>query len=229
MYFLDLKVVATAIFPATLFWGASFPLACAAISEPGQDSGKAAGGIYAANTLGGIFGALIVSLIMIPGIGTQDSQRVLLLLSAFSGLIILAPKFRQTMGAVALVASLVVAVLLAWTIDPTPGELIAYGRFMGRNKGLSQILYTKEGRNSSVAISRWNNGSIYVNVNGHVEATTEIFDMKLQRMVRPPRRHPAPQSRNRSSGSASARSVSMPARSPVTPALNTSPFAKSSP
>ena len=48
---------------------------------------------------------------------------------------------------------------------------------------MSEILYTKEGRNSSVAISRWNNGSIYVNVNGHVEATTEIFDMKLQRMV----------------------------------------------
>jgi len=48
---------------------------------------------------------------------------------------------------------------------------------------MSQILYSKEGRNSSVAISRWNNGAIYVNVNGHVEATTEIFDMKLQRMV----------------------------------------------
>ncbi len=183
MYFLDLKVVAIAIFPATLFWGASFPLACAAVSEPGQDSGKTAGGIYAANTLGGIFGALIVSLVMIPGIGTQNSQRVLLIVSALSGLLILAPKAKQTMGALALGASLAVAVLLAWTIDPTPGELIAYGRFMGQNQGMSQILYTKEGRNSSVAISRWNNGSIYVNVNGHVEATTEIFDMKLQRMV----------------------------------------------
>ncbi len=183
MYWLDLKVVAIAIFPATLFWGASFPLACAAVSEPGQDSGKTAGGIYAANTLGGIFGALLVSLILIPSIGTQDSQRVLLIVSALSGLLILAPKAREAMGAVALVASVGMAIILAWTIQPTPGELIAYGRFMGRNQGLSQILYTKEGRNSSVAISRWNNGAIYVNVNGHVEATTEIFDMKLQRMV----------------------------------------------
>ncbi len=183
MYLLDLKVVAIAIFPATLFWGASFPFACAAVSEPGQDSGKTAGGIYAANTLGGIFGALIVSLVLIPWIGTQDSERVLLLVSALSGLLLLAPLARNAIGMAKLGAAVVVAVLLAWTIDPTPGELIAYGRFMGRNQGMSDILYTAEGRNSSVAISRWQNGAIYVNVNGHVEATTEIFDMKLQRMV----------------------------------------------
>jgi spermidine synthase len=183
MYWLDLKLVAIAIFPATLFWGASFPLACAAISKPGQDSGKTAGAIYAANTLGGIFGALLVSLVLVPGIGTQNSQRVLLLVSAFSGLLLLAPKAKQAMGAVTLAASAAAAVLLAINVQATPGELIAYGRFMGRNAGMSEILYTKEGRNSSVAISRWNNGAIYVNVNGHVEATTEIFDMKLQRMV----------------------------------------------
>jgi spermidine synthase len=183
MYALDLKVVAIAIFPATLFWGASFPLACAAISKPGQDSARTAGGIYAANTLGGIFGALIVSLVLIPAIGSQQSQRVLLVVSALSGLLLLAPQARKMTGALTLVACTVGACLLALSIDPVPGELIAYGRFMGRNKGYSQILYTKEGRNSSVAISRWNNGAVYVNVNGHVEATTEIFDMKLQRMV----------------------------------------------
>ena len=81
-------------------------------------------------------------------------------------------------------------------MDPIPGELIAYGRRMAINKGDSTILYTKEGRNSSVAISRWNNGTVYVNVNGHVEATTEIFDMKLQRMVGhlPALLHPNPKS-----------------------------------
>src|SRR6185437_16596930 len=113
MYFMDLKVVAIAIFPATLFWGASFPLACAAISKPGQDSGKTAGSIYAANTLGGIFGALLVSLVLVPGIGTQNTQRALLLVSALSGLLLLAPKAKQAMGAVAIAASAGAAVLLA--------------------------------------------------------------------------------------------------------------------
>jgi spermidine synthase len=50
MYQLDLKRCIWAILPATLFWGASFPLACAAVARPGEDPGRAAGGVYAANT-----------------------------------------------------------------------------------------------------------------------------------------------------------------------------------
>jgi spermidine synthase len=45
------------------------------------------------------------------------------------------------------------------------------------------VVYTAEGRNSSVAISQWPDGAWEVDVNGHVEATTESYDMKLQRMV----------------------------------------------
>ena len=59
MYWLDLKRCLWAILPATLFWGASFPFACAAVARPGDDSGRTAGGVYAANTLGGIVGALV--------------------------------------------------------------------------------------------------------------------------------------------------------------------------
>src|SRR5580658_8153226 len=88
------------------------------------------------------------------------------------------------------------AALLACGVPSVPGDLIAYGRRMGIYKGQSTILYVAEGRNSSVAISRWSNGTIYVNVNGHVEATTELFDMKLQRMVGhlPGLLHPDPKS-----------------------------------
>ena len=75
----------------------------------------------------------------------------------------------------ALAASVGVACLLAWSVDPVPGDLIAYGRRMAINAGQSKILYAAEGSNSSVAISRWTNDTIYVNVNGHVEATTELL------------------------------------------------------
>ncbi len=76
--------------------------------------------------------------------------------------------------------------LAAWlssTLAPIPGELIAYGRRMALNAGKAEVLYTIEGRNSSVAITRWNDGATEIDVNGHVEATTEPYDMKLQRMV----------------------------------------------
>ena len=36
------------------------------------------GSVYAANTLGAIVGALVVSLVLVPWIGTQKTQRVLL-------------------------------------------------------------------------------------------------------------------------------------------------------
>jgi spermidine synthase len=197
MYSLDLKRCIWAILPPTLFWGASFPFACAAVARPGTDSGRSAGAVYAANTLGGIVGALVVSLWMIPAIGSQNTEKVLLYTAVASGLVAIVPAMqRKALPILAAVLCLPLAAWLGWNIDPIPGELIAYGRRMAMNTGQSQILYTKEGRNSSVAISRWNNGTVYVNVNGHVEATTEIFDMKLQRMVGhlPALLHPNPKS-----------------------------------
>jgi spermidine synthase len=197
MYYLDLKRVLIAILPPTLFWGASFPLACASAARQGEDSGRTAGAIYAANTLGGIAGALLVSLVLIPAIGSQQSQRVLVIASAIGGLVALFPILRRSgLGIAGLAASAGMACLLAWSVDPVPGELIAYGRRMALNAGKSKVLYAAEGINSSVAITQWDNNTIYVNVNGHVEATTEIYDMKLQRMVGhlPALLHPNPKS-----------------------------------
>ncbi len=188
MYWLDMKrVIWEDSRPAdTLFWGASFPEVALRRSrrDRGDDSPHRRGGIYAANTLGGIVGALVVSLMLIPWIGSQNSERVLLIASAASGLIALIPMLRVSLpGIAAVIVAIALPAILVGKIDPIPGELIAYGRYMAGNAGRSTILYTKEGRNSSVAISEWDNGTIYVNVNGHVEATTEIYDMRLQRMV----------------------------------------------
>ncbi|HYV63492.1 MAG TPA: fused MFS/spermidine synthase, partial [Bryobacteraceae bacterium] len=196
---LDMARCVWSILPPALFWGASFPLALAAVAGPSQDPGKIVGRVYAANTLGAIAGALIVSLILVPMIGTQQSQRVILAIAAVSAFTALMPYVRdQKSVAISglLAASMVLSMVLLFGIGPVPGELIAYGRRMPINVGQSTILYTAEGRNSSVAISRWNSGEIYINVNGHVEATTEIYDMKLQRMVGhlPGLLHPNPKS-----------------------------------
>jgi len=196
---LDLVRCLWAMLPATLLWGASFPLALAAAAQPGEDPGKVVGAVYAANTLGAIVGALGISLIIVPWIGTQQAQRILLLASAASALFVLAPYIKQYQArAMAgwLVVSMVAAVYLAVNLDPIPGKLIAYGRRLPISSGSSTVLYTAEGINSSVAITRWNDGATEVDVNGHVEATTEPYDMKLQRMVGhlPALIHPDPKS-----------------------------------
>jgi spermidine synthase len=122
----------------------------------------------------------------VPWIGTHQTQRVLLCAAAVSGIAVLLPYVRasKSMGlAAGLAAAVIGAAWLSSSISPVPGELIAYGRRMAINSGRSEVLYTVEGRNSSVAITRWNDGATEIDVNGHVEATTEAYDMKLQRMV----------------------------------------------
>ena len=206
MFQLDMARSLWAILPATLFWGASFPLALGAAQGVAaqnnleqQDHGRTVGAVYAANTLGAIAGALGVSLVLVPWIGTQNSQRVLLIASALGALVALAPELRTTrMTPTAIRVSLALAASgwLALHMDAVPGKLIAYGRQMPRLSQESEIIYVAEGRNSSVAIGRWLNGATEIDVNGHIEATTEPFDMSLQRMVGhlPGVLHPNPKS-----------------------------------
>ena len=96
---IDLVCAFWTVLPPALLWGASFPLAMAAVSSPGQDSARIAGQTYAANTLGAIFGALLFSVVFIPQLGTQSSQRLLIGLAVLPALIALAPQLRQALAA----------------------------------------------------------------------------------------------------------------------------------
>jgi spermidine synthase len=196
---IDLVRVIWAILPATIFWGASFPFAFAACARHDKGSGATVGGIYAANTAGAIVGALAVSLVLIPLAGTQNTQRVLLVLCALGGAAALLPLMQhartQTLElstglAVGLIA------LMVWGVHKVPDELIAFGRRVATTRGMAKILYTAEGRNTSIAISQWNDGALQFHVAGKVEASTESYDMKLQRMLGhlPGLIHPNPRS-----------------------------------
>jgi spermidine synthase len=196
---IDMVRVIWAILPPALLWGASFPLALAAAAGPEDDSAGLVGRIYAANTFGAILGALVFTLILIPSIGTQGAEQTLIVLAAIGGLVVLAPlvwRHKHPAGAVALLASIVAAFYLASTASAVPGELIAYGRRLLTSVGRSKILYTGEGINSSIAISRWDDGAIQFHVSGKVEASTESYDMRLQRLLghMPALFHPNPKS-----------------------------------
>jgi spermidine synthase len=174
-----------ALLPAALLWGASFPLALASAASEENDPGRLVGGIYAANTGGAILGALATSLFLVPAIGTGPSQSVLIALCALSGLLMLVPllrPFRMT-NALAVGAAAMAAVMLAGSVSPVPGMLIAYGRRMMTSMGRSKVLYTGEGINSSIAITEWDDGAVQFHVSGKVEASTESYDMRLQRML----------------------------------------------
>jgi spermidine synthase len=64
-----------AILPATILWGASFPLALAAAAAPEADPASLVGRVYAANTGGAILGALAFSMVLVPWMGRRRFAR----------------------------------------------------------------------------------------------------------------------------------------------------------
>ncbi len=195
---LDLVRCLWALLPATILWGASFPLALAAVAARGADPGRLVGKIYAANTAGAILGALAASLLFIAWLGTQDTQRLLIGLSAASGVgLLLASFWRQPPGEtsggsstsafIALFVSLVLVCALAgWfvaSVPPVPWKLIAHGRYIATYSDDRSLEYMGEGMNASVAVTQMNDGVLNFHISGKIEASTNPQDMRLQRML----------------------------------------------
>ena len=185
---IDMLRVVLAVLPAACFWGASFPLALAAAAAGARDTARLVGRLYAANTIGAVAGALAFSLALIPAVGTLDAQRILVWAAAAAALLmVVAPAAtdaplsgsrRAGLGA----AALLIGIVAAATMVPVPPEVIAYGRQITTFRG-DRYLYTGEGINSSIAVSEQPTGVRNFHVSGKVEASSEILDMRLQRLL----------------------------------------------
>jgi spermidine synthase len=176
---IDLMRTLWTVFPAACLWGASFPLALAGAASPEQDTGRLVGGVYAANTVGAILGAVGFSVVFIPWLGTRNAERLLVALAAAAALLVFTHGWRWvTAGATAAIAAALIA-----TLDPVPWLAVAYGRRMLTAQSVGRPLYQGDGMNSSIVVSQLDYGAIYFHVSGKVEASTEPFDMRLERML----------------------------------------------
>jgi spermidine synthase len=203
---LDLVRCLWAVLPPACLWGASFPLALAAAARPGQDQGRLVGGVYAANTIGAIAGALVFSLVLVPAIGTAGAERVLIGLAATAGMLALSPVLRTANARVSpgswatVAAALGVAGWLAWSVTPLPWVTVAFGRqtasWLARSApGIVKDIpdgphspevfctYVGEGSNVSVAVTVTKDGVRSFHGAGKIQASTLPADMRLQRML----------------------------------------------
>ncbi len=145
-YLFQLDIVRTAwvVLPSTLLWGASFPLAIAAIAGPGRDPGRIVGALYASNTLGAIAGSLGFSLLIIPQFGSQFAERLLMLAATSAAILALAASIfrRQCVGEKAVSGgtphfsriiyagiALIVVALMVDAVPKIPWMMVAWGRF----------------------------------------------------------------------------------------------------
>lgn len=192
---LDIARALWAVLPGPVLWGASFPLALAAVASQGRDPGRVVGGIYAANTVGAIAGALGASLLLVAWVGSRHAQQAMMIISAIAGMLVLTPTLFASRRSVrpstkgwmmvgALVPAALVAGVLIRNVPTVPGLLVAYGRFAPTWRGLAgEMLYVGEGLNSSVAVSRLSSGVLNYHNAGKVQASSEPQDMRLQRML----------------------------------------------
>lgn len=192
IFTMDLVKTMFVVLPSAVLWGASFPLALAAIGTRDIDPGVVVGTTYAANTVGAIFGSLLASLVFIPQFGTQHSHQLMLVIAAVSALLMLVfrpsvaeQKFAFTPGSMAaFLITVGVTGYLITTIIPVPPLLVGYGRFSAiRQYNHGEFIFTGEGMNSSMAVSELSNGVRNYHNAGKVQASSEPQDMRLQRML----------------------------------------------
>jgi spermidine synthase len=180
-----------------LLWGASFPLAVAAVVRPGDDPGRLVGLVYAVNTAGAIVGAIGFSILAIPLAGTQLSQQILVALSALAALIACTPLLRvsKIRAAAALACGVALAYASLRFVPAPPWGVVAYGRQLPERTASARLLYLGEGATSSIAVTEHETARMF-HTSGRIEASSNPQDMRVQRMLGhlPALLHPHPRS-----------------------------------
>jgi spermidine synthase len=174
---LDFGIALLSLFPAPVLWGASFPLALAAMGVAEEDGGRLASRVYAANTAGAIAGAVLTTVLLVGWIGTAASQRVIMAAAGISAIVLFGRSRRAVIGAL-------IAAALISAVPAVPGVLVAYGRNSASWVGhTGEILFVGEGVNASVAVSRLPGGALTYHNAGKIQASSQPEDMRLQRML----------------------------------------------
>ncbi len=183
---LDIVRVLWAVFPAALCWGTSFPLALAYASR-GQDPAKLVASVYAANTLGAIFGALLFTWIAVPRFGILHAQQFLIGAPLIATILLLVFHWKSlkefSAQPITITTGVIASLFTVAYLPAPPLGLAAYGRYLVTWIVEPNYLYTADGLSASIAISEFENGVRNFHVSGKVVASSEPQDMRLQRML----------------------------------------------
>lgn len=139
------------LFPMTFFFGLAFPLIVRACSTAGAHVGRSVGGIYGANTFGGVCGAIAGGFILLPWLGAHRGIVALSLLLVLTGLTTLW-RCRLTPGILkaALTALFVAGYGIAWSMAPAD---VSQALNIGYVPADHRVLFYREGVEGTVAVS----------------------------------------------------------------------------
>jgi len=142
--------------PPTLLMGLSFPVLQRAVHDDPATGGRKVGFLQAANIAGCVAGSLLVGLVLLEGLGTTGTLRLLLA----CGLVFAATGFRHYGPRPALLALTAGLLLLLFGL---PGQRPFWLRLHGQGEGSALVA---EDATSVVAVTRREGGVWFVFVNG---------------------------------------------------------------
>ena len=182
------------IVPGAIFWGMSFPFSLAAAAARGGDTGRTSGHVYAANTVGAILGALLVSFWFIPAYGTQWAQRALIVGAAMSAFaLLLSLNKAQTIAAATgnpprsfaptAIVPLFIGALAAAFLPGLSVQFLTHGRYIWWIESGDKYPYVAEGAASTVGVHIAPNGYSNFHVSGRVEASNNPNDLRTERLI----------------------------------------------
>lgn len=182
---------AVVILPSAVLWGMSFPLALAAASVSGRDTGRSSAYVYAANTVGAIASALAVSFWIIPRYGSGVATKVLALGAGVSAAIVMTAMERargdakrvRDLPPVRASWALGGGVLAAALVPSLSSVFLAHGRYIWWIDARDRYPYVSEGAASTVAVHVAPNGYRNFHVSGRVEATDNPADLRTERLI----------------------------------------------
>lgn len=171
------------VFPAAFFAGMTLPLMTAAVLEAGHGS-EQIGKVYAANTLGAIFGVFLMIHGLVPLIGVRLSLGLAALIDVFLGVVLIrlySQKAHRVLYLASLFATLIAA-LMVQTLGKVPVGALASGVFRGGHADLSQsgyvVSYLRDGKTATVSLADSEIGLRTIATNGKVDAGIQMDEAK---------------------------------------------------
>ena len=202
----QVTVIALFILVPTFLMGAAFPLLCRLAVGGDATVGRAIGAVYAWNTVGCIAGSVLVSFLVLPGIGPSATIRAAVTLNAILSAVLLLSRAPRIVEAAIAPGILAVA---AWVVPGWDLQVIASGAFLN---GETYVARTREGEETLeramgrhpivahfwdsyglVTVHEEGGGTRSLRVNGKPDAST-MDDMPTQLLLGhlPLLHHPAP-------------------------------------
>jgi spermidine synthase len=178
------------LLPAVLM-GAAFPYAVRVVTGDSGEASPVVGQVYAANTFGGVLGALLAAFVGIPALGLRGVAGATTVVYALAA-VAAAPRARGHAALGVVLAVVPFLVTAPWDPLWMNGGLYQYVAFFSDHSpeglahftsGDQELLYVQEGRSSVVTVGKNHETSnLWLANNGKVDASSE-GDLPTQILV----------------------------------------------